>query len=78
MRLLIATVVGFLASALLYHRTHAAGFPELARYALGGVVVLLAFAVLHPGDDAGLRRLLLALACSGLGVSAARLWEMIT
>lgn len=77
MRLLIATVVGFLASALLYHRTHAPSFPELARYALGGVVVLLAFAVLHPGDDAGLRRLLLALACSGLGVAAARLWELI-
>lgn len=77
MRLLTATVIGFLASALLYQRTHAAGFPELARYALGGVVVLLAFAVLHPGDDAGLRHLLLALSCAGLGVSAARLWEMI-
>lgn len=75
MKIFVAVTVGFFASALLYRRTHEAGFPELARYCLGGLAALFAYAVLHPGDEDGLRRMLLSLAATGVGVSAARLWE---
>lgn len=73
----VAVLTGFLASALLYKRTHEPGFPELARYVIGGLAVLLAYAALHPGDESGLRRVLAALACTGVGVGAARLWEAL-
>ena len=73
----VAVLTGFLASALLYKRTHEPGFPELGRYALGGLTVLLAYGVLYPGDRDGLRRTFLALAATGVGVGAARLWEVL-
>lgn len=73
----IAVVIGFLSSTLLYKPAHEPGFPELGRYVVGGLVVLLAYAVLHPGDREGLRRLWLALATAGVGVGAARLWGLL-
>ena len=73
----VAVLTGFLASALLYKRTHEPGFPELGRYALGGLTVLLTYGVLHPGDRDGLRRTWLALATTGVGVGAARLWSLL-
>lgn len=72
-----AVLVGFLTSALFYKQTHGAGFPELARYVLGGLVVLVAYALLHPGDRVGLRRVWLALSIAGLGVGIARLWSLL-
>lgn len=77
MRMLAAVVPGFLASALLYRRTHVTGFPELARYVLGGLTMLVAYSILHPNDEDGLRRTFLALAATGVGVGAARLWEVL-
>lgn len=77
MRLLSASIVGFFVSALLYRKTHVPGFPELARYVIGGLAALLAYAVLHPGDEDGLKRMFLSVACTGIGVGAARLWEAL-
>lgn len=77
MRLLMAVLPGFLVSALLYRRTHVSGFPELARYVIGGLTVLVAYAFLYPEDEEGLYRTFLALAATGVGVGAARLWEVL-
>lgn len=78
MRLLIAILVGFLTSGLLNCPLHQAGVPELARYTVGGALIVACYAALHPDDEAGMRRVFLAAACAGFGVGIARLWGVIT
>ena len=73
----LAILSGFLSSLLLYEPTHREHVPELARYGVGGVVVMIAYALLYPGDDTGLRRISLALSCAGVGVGAARVLRML-
>lgn len=73
----VAVLTGFLASALLYKRTHEPGFPELARYAVGGLLVVLVHGILYPPGDQERERLFAALAAAGLGVAAARLWGLL-
>ena len=69
-----AIVSGYVTSALLYERTHRAGFPELGRYALGGMLVLMCYGLLFPDDREGLHRTALAFMSAGLGVGIARIW----
>ena len=53
----VAVLTGFLASALLYKRTHEPGFPELGRYAVGGLLVVLVHGILYPPGDQERERL---------------------
>lgn len=68
-----AITTGFVASKFLYEKTHVPGFPETGRYTLGGVVVMICYAILYPGDREGLRRVFTAFAAAGLGVGLARI-----
>jgi hypothetical protein len=76
--MLEAFMLSMFASVTLYKRTHANGFPELARYAIGGLLVLASYAILHPEDSEGLRRVALAFACTGAGVGIARVGGVLT
>lgn len=75
--MLEAMGLGFATSGVLYERTHRDGFPELARYLLGGLLVLACYALLYPGDREGLRRCALAFACAGVGVGLARIGDAL-
>jgi hypothetical protein len=77
MKILAGMVAGFLASFFLYRPTHREGFPELARYAIGGLLVVLVHGILYPPGDQERERLFAALAAAGLGVAAARLWGLL-
>lgn len=77
-RILEASALGFLASVLLYQRTHAEGVPELARYGVGGLLIAACYAVLYPGDRDGALRVFAAAAAAGFGVTTARLWGVLT
>ena len=74
----LAAGAAFVASSLLYRPTHRNDFPELGRYTAGGLLLLAAWRILHPADDAGLRRLFTVLSLTGLGVGLARLWPLLT
>lgn len=71
------TFIGFIASALLYDITHCSGFPELARDAIGVLLVILVFAMLDPSDQEGQRRVFLSVAMIGLGVAFARVLRQL-
>ena len=77
MRLLAAMVAGFVTSLWLYRPTHREGFPELARYAVGGLLVVLVHGILYPPGENERERLFAALAAAGLGVAANRLLGLL-
>ena len=68
-----AITLAFITSALLNERTHRAGFPELARYAIGGLLILAAYGLLYPDDTEARQRVLVAMSCAGIGVGLSRI-----
>ena len=51
---------------------HDDGVPELARYVMGGLTILLSFYIIY-GDEEECERLIVALTAAGLGVAGNRL-----
>lgn len=76
-RKMIAFLSGFMASAALFDLSHRRGFPELARYAIGCVLVLAVYALSHPDDKEQIKRLALTYLLVGCGVGAARVGRMV-
>ena len=70
-KVLIATGAAFGASALLYEKLHAPAIPELARYGVGGLTIILV-ALLLFGEDTALK-VAVAVSAAGVGVTLNRL-----
>lgn len=71
-RFIAATGIAFITSALLFKPTHAKDVPELSRYGVGGLLILIVAWVLY-GDSVMLERIIVVLALAGAGVAMNRL-----
>ncbi|MBN2389906.1 MAG: hypothetical protein JXR84_04240 [Anaerolineae bacterium] len=71
-RFLVAFMVSVASSALFYKPTHHPNVPELARYTIGGVLVLAVLYLLY-GDEDEVKHTFMATAIAGLGVATNRI-----
>lgn len=71
MKYIYAFITAFGCSALLYRISHKDQIPELARYSLGGLLVIAVLHILY-GDQSTTERAFVATAIAGLGVGVNR------
>ena len=74
-RVLLVCGLAFGTSGLLYERMHQSNVPELARYGVGGILIIVSAYILFGFDVAA--KVATAVTLAGAGVSFYRLWAVL-